>query len=296
MIAFLYIIALLILGMIFAYFYRRVLSFKKRYKYFVRENNRLREENKKIKRLAKIKSEFIAMTVHQLRTPLAKIKWILYAFINGDFGSLDKKQKDVLEGAYHANEKMVLLLKDLLDISKTEDVGLGYHFDKGSIETVAEGLIKSFSLAARQKKIDLVLEKPKERIPEIMMDSRKISLALGNLIDNALKYTGEGGRVEISLENLEDCVKISVKDNGIGIPEDEKEKIFTQFFRAKNAESSVEDGTGLGLYIVKNIVKIHGGKIWFESKEGEGTVFSFTIPFRGEDEIKKDVEKFIENM
>lgn len=257
---------------------------------------RLRRNNKKLRRMAKIKSEFITMTVHQLRTPLAKVKWILYSAANGDLGSLNKEQKDALESAYNANQNMVNLLNDLLEMSKSEDVDLGYKFAKSSIGTVVEGTVKSFALAARQKKINLVLNKATDSIPEITMDSHKIGLAVGNLIDNAIKYTPEGGSVEVSLENLGDRVKVSVKDSGIGIPKEEQGKIFTEFFRAKNAASVKEDGTGLGLYIVKNIVKIHGGNIGFESEEGKGSVFHFTVPFRREEEIKKGVDEFVDGI
>ncbi len=276
------IILMAVIGLIVAHFYYDIF--------------RLRKMNKKLRRMAKIKSEFIAMTVHQLRTPLAKVKWILYAIANGDMGVLNKEQKEALDSAYHANQNMVALLNDLLEMSKTEDAGLGYKFAKDSMAAVVEGAVKSFALAAKQKKINLVLGEIPGEIPEIVMDSRKMGLAVGNLIDNALKYTPEGGTVEVSLENLGDRVKVSVKDNGIGIPKEEQGKIFTEFFRARNAESVKEDGTGLGLYIVKNIVKIHGGEIGFESEEGKGSVFHFTVPFREAEEIKKAADEFAENI
>ena len=206
------IILILIVGFILFHFYCDIL--------------RLRRMNKKITQMAKIKSEFITMTVHQLRTPLAKAKWILYSVINEDIGPLNKEQKDVLESAYNANQNMVNLLNDLLEMSKAEDVDLGYNFTKSSIKTVVEGTVKSFALPAKHKDISLVLDKIPDSIPEIVMDSRKIGLALGNLIDNALKYTPEGGEIKVSLENLGDYVKVAVKDSGIGIPKEEKNKIF----------------------------------------------------------------------
>ena len=160
----------------------------------------------------------------------------------------------------------------------------------------SEETVKNFSFAARKKNIDLILMKEDGGIPELTLDSRKIELVLGNLIDNAINYTPEGGRIGVIMENFGDYVKVSVKDNGIGIPREDAERIFSRFFRAKNAIRVETDGTGLGLYIAQNIIKAHGGDIWFESEKDKGTTFYFTIPFRSEKEIKKNLESFIKNI
>ena len=254
------------------------------------------KELKKTKTLDKVKSEFISIAAHQLRTPLTKIKWSLKSLMSGDYGAVNPRQLEVLKDGYLSNEKMIKLINDLLDLSKLEDMNLGYSFKKSKIEDIAEAAIESFSSMAKEKGVDLILKKPKAPVPPITMDSRKISLVFGNLIDNALNYTPKGGKVEVALENSGKHVTVSVRDNGIGIPEEDIKGIFTRFFRAKNAIRIKTDGTGLGLYIAKSIVKIHGGNMRVESEEGKGTVFYFTIPLHPEGEVRRNIEIFLKSI
>jgi len=254
------------------------------------------KELKRIKTMDKIKSEFISIAAHQLRTPLAKIKWSLKSLMGGDYGAVNPEQAEVLKEGYQANEKMIKLINDLLDLSKIEDVNLGYSFERSKIEDIAEGVVKTFSSTAKEKGVSLVFKKPKTAIPPIMMDPRKISLVFSNLIDNALNYTPKGGKVEIALENKGGRVIVSVRDNGIGIPKEDMKGIFARFFRAKNAIRVKTDGTGLGLYIAKNVVKIHGGDMRAESEEGKGTAFYFSIPLHPENEIEKNIEIFLKSI
>ncbi len=254
------------------------------------------KELRKIKTLDKIKSEFISIAAHQLRTPLAKVKWSLKSLMGGDYGVVSAEQMKVLEESYRSNEKMIKMINDLLDLSKIEDMSLGYSFEKSKIEDIVERAIESFSSTAKEKGVSLVFKKPKTSIPPIILDSRKIALVFSNLIDNALNYTPKGGRVEVSLENSGKRVMVSVKDNGIGIPKEDMKGIFTRFFRAKNAIRVKTDGTGLGLYIAKNVVKIHGGDMRAESEEGKGTSFYFTIPLHPEGQVKKNIEIFLKSI
>jgi two-component system sensor histidine kinase VicK len=117
-------------------------------------------------------------------------------------------------------------------------------------------------------------------LPKIRFDSERIKLALQNLVDNAIAYTPSGGKVEVSLKRKKNCVEVAVKDTGVGIPKEQASRVFSKFFRGSNVVKLDTEGTGLGLYITKNIIEKHGGKIWFESKEGKGTTFYFTLPFK----------------
>jgi len=262
----------------------------------LREIVSLQKELKKIKALERVKTEFISVAAHQLRTPLAKIKWSLRLLMNGDFGAVNSEQKEALESGYESNEKMIKLINDFLDLSKVEDVNLGYDFKEESIERVAEEVVKSFMAQAKDKGVELILSKSEYPIPPIMMDSRKISMVFSNLIDNALSYTPKGGKIEVTLENKEDYVNVLVKDNGIGIPKEEVKRLFARFFRAKNAIRIKTEGTGLGLHIARSIVQIHGGDMRVESEEGKGSSFYFTIPFHSKEKVDKNIASFLKSL
>jgi len=129
------------------------------------------------------------------------------------------------------------------------------------------------------KKISLSMDIPQEKLPKVNIDKEKMELAVQNLLENAAKYTPEGGSILISIEKHEAEVVFKIKDTGVGIPESEHERIFTKFFRGDNVIKMETEGSGLGLYTTRNIIDAHRGKIWFESTEGKGTTFYFSIPF-----------------
>ncbi|MBU3925793.1 HAMP domain-containing histidine kinase [Patescibacteria group bacterium] len=292
---------LYIVGGIFGFFFLSTIILlirghfiKKENKSLISDNVRLLEDNKTIKEVETMKSEFITTVAHQIRTPLTRIKWAIQTVMNGETGKITQEQKEVLETGYNANQSMVVIINNLLESAKTEATYLGYNFQETFLEQIVSKVVNDFMPVANQKKINLEFLTNQKTLPAVKIDTEKISLALGNLLDNAMFYTPEGGRVSVILENFGDCAKISVKDTGIGVPKDSLDKLFTRFFRAKNAVSVKTEGSGLGLYITKNIIMMHGGEIWVESKEGEGTTFYFTIPFLGES-AGRTAQDFIEN-
>jgi signal transduction histidine kinase len=135
---------------------------------------------------------------------------------------------------------------------------------------------------AKRKKLKLIFQKPKDKVPKIEIDPEKISIVFQNLLDNAIHYTKSEGMIKFSIKYLKNKKEIfvSVKDSGIGIPESQQKRVFQRFFRAVNAVKTETVGTGLGLFITKNIIEAHHGKIWFESVENKGTTFYFTIPVK----------------
>ncbi|HED38489.1 MAG TPA: HAMP domain-containing histidine kinase, partial [Ignavibacteria bacterium] len=145
------------------------------------------------------------------------------------------------------------------------------------IKTVEE-VISNVSILAKERNITLEFEKPKEYLDPFVFDANKMPLALQNLIDNAIKYTPPGGNVKVSIEKKGKYIEIRVKDSGVGIPNDQRKRLFSKFFRARNVLRMQTAGSGLGLFIVKNIITRHGGKIDVKSKEGEGSTFYFTLP------------------
>jgi len=244
----------------------------------VDEIEKLKEENEHLKKMVGLKSELISITAHQLRTSLSAFKWMLKMFLNKDFGALSTEQEAFLNRSYESNERMIRLVSEMLTINKTEDTILKYDFITSDLENLIEGVIFEFEGESHEKSIELIYLKSKEKIPEFKLDQDKVRVVLQNLIDNALKYSDHGDHIFISAKISGNMVEVSVKDTGIGISQEQQEKIFEKFFRADNARKKESVGSGLGLYTVKTIVEKHGGKLWFESQEGQGSTFFFTLP------------------
>jgi len=241
------------------------------------------------KMVERIKTEFVSLAAHQLRTPLSAIKWTLRMLLDGDLGEITKKQREFIEKTYQSNERMINLINDLLDVTRIEEGRYLYKPVLSAFENVVQFVVNSYQDETKRKNITLEFKKPRTKLPRITIDVEKVRLAIQNLLDNAVRYTPSGGKITISLESLNEGkeIQLSIKDTGVGIPQDQQERVFTKFFRAANVMRMETEGSGLGLFIIKNIIEAHGGKIWFESKEGEGTTFFFSIP------VKKEFEEFL---
>ncbi len=225
-------------------------------------------------------SEFVSLTAHQLRTPLSAIKGALRMLLDGDFGEITTEQRDCIEKIYRSNQRMVALVDNLLDATRIGEGRYCYKPTPVQIENTVRLVVDSFKEEAKRKKIKLEFKKPKTKLPKVKVDQGKIRIAINNLLDNAIRYTPAGGEVTVSLKRGKKEIEFSVKDTGAGIPKSQKEHIFTKFFRGTNAVRIETEGIGLGLFIAKNIIEAHGGKIWFESKENKGTTFHFTLPMQ----------------
>lgn len=234
------------------------------------------------KLIEKMKAEFVSVAAHQLRTPLSAIKWTLKMILDGDLGEVSEQQKDFLEKAYQSNERMINLINDLLNVTRIEEGRFLYKPILTSIEDIVQSVLNSYKEMIERKNINLEFQKPEKELPKTKIDVEKISLAIQNLLDNAIKYNREGGKIIISLKHIGDKIEFSIKDNGVGIPKDQQERVFSKFFRGANALKMETEGSGLGLFIAKNIIEAHGGNLWFESEENVGTTFYFTIPIRNE--------------
>ena len=230
----------------------------------------------------RLKTEFVSISAHQLRTPLSAVKWTLRMILDGDLGEISKDQREFLLKTYKSNQRMIRLINDLLNVTRIEEGRFIYNTKKQNIIKIAQEVVNSCSALVKRKKLKLSFQKPKNKIPNIEVDPEKISIAFQNLLDNAIHYTKPGGTIKFSIKYLKNKkeIFISVKDTGVGIPEDQKKRVFKRFFRAANAVKTETVGTGLGLFITKNIIEAHHGKIWFESIESKGTTFYFTIPIK----------------
>lgn len=227
-----------------------------------------------------MKSEFVSLTAHQLRTPLSAMKWTMKMILDGELGKINKEQREFLTDSYDSNERMIYLINDLLNIARIEEGKFLYELTLVDLLEMVQMIITSFREKARERKIKIEFKKPTKAIPKLMLDSKKIKMAIENLLDNAIRYNLSGGKVIISLDMVGNEVRFSIKDSGVGIPKSQQRRLFTKFFRAINVMKMDTRGSGLGLYIVKNIIETHKGKIWFESKLNKGTTFYFTLPIK----------------
>ncbi len=230
----------------------------------------------RLKLLERIRQDFVANVSHELRTPIASIKGYSETLLEG---AVDDKSvaKDFLRVIYQESERLASLIDDLLDLSKIESGRMEMEFAPCELHPIVAACVEALRKKAEEKGVKVLIAFGDE-IPKVMADERRLSQVLLNLIDNAIKYTPEGGSVTISASQKDMCVQVDVSDTGIGIPEKDLPRIFERFYRVDKARSRELGGTGLGLAIVKHIVLAHGGDVWVKSRLGSGSVFSFTIP------------------
>lgn len=252
--------------------------------------------NRRLKEIDQMKTEFISVASHQMRTPLSATKWVLRMILDGDLGPLNVQQKEMLAKGYQTNERMIMLINDLLDVSRIEEGRFQYRFVHMSLEEVVDSSIQELSESIKKKDIKFVYKKPKTDLPKVNIDPQKMRLVVQNLVDNALKYTPAGGQITISLKDEKTHVICGITDSGVGIPRDQQSRIFSKFFRADNVIRMQTDGSGLGLFIVKSIIEKHHGYVWFESTEGRGATFYFSLPLQPVALDTTKFEEFIKNI
>lgn len=247
-------------------------------KLLVRKDIELTRANDQLRELDHSKSEFISVVSHQLRTPLSAIKWALNMLLEGDLGILTPEQESMLRKGYESNERMIRLVNDILAVSRIEASKSAHEPIVLYLEDILDKVILDVESLRSKKNITIEWSPSPKKFGKVMVDSRSMYVVFDNLLTNAIKYTPDNGVVSIMLEKQGDHeVRVAIRDSGIGIPAMEQKSIFTRFYRSKNAIESETDGFGLGLYIVKQIVIKHGGKIWFESVENKGTAFFVSL-------------------
>lgn len=232
------------------------------------------------KKIDEIKSEFVSTASHELRSPLAAIKSAVQLILKGQTGKINKTQAKFLSLAERNINRLTNILNNLLDLSKIESGKIGMKSEELDLIGPVEFILSSLKPQADRKSIQLKMEVPKG-LPSVYGDREKIEQILTNLIGNALKFTPEGGTVSVSAASLdgeENMAFISVKDTGIGIFEDQLDKIFEKFHLVEGSLQRSVSGTGLGLAITKGLVEAHSGKIWVESEPEKGSIFTFTLP------------------
>ena len=223
------------------------------------------------------KREFVSIAAHQLRTPLTGMSWTVESLLSEAKGKLNEAQKELVGLGLDAIHRMIDLVNDLLDVSRIEEGKFGIKAKRLSIEPLLSHALAHLRGQAEKKGVKISCEVAKD-LPLLTLDADKIDFVLNNIIDNAIKYTPQGGSVTARAYLEGNAVVVAVADTGIGIPASEQGRVFTKFFRSEKALLFHTDGSGLGLYVAKNIVEQHGGTIQFESKENQGTTFFISIP------------------
>lgn len=224
------------------------------------------------------KSDFISIASHQLRTPLGSIKWNLEMLVNGEFGQLPDQAADVLGQIMASNERMIAIVNDLLSVSRIERRQIANKPETVEVLPIVKSVIGETDVMAKENNVTVTSQMTCEHSPFVLVDPKLFHEVVENLITNAIKYNHKGGKVSVYLSCPTAMVRVSVADTGEGIPSEEKDRIFTKFFRGNIAIRGDTDGTGLGLFVVKSYVELWGGKAWFESEEGKGSIFYLELP------------------
>jgi len=253
-------------------------------------SNDLQQCNIDLSRLANERQNlfhFLSMAAHDLKAPLSAVQTYFGALLGGFTGELSTRQTDILERCSTRIAQLLELINDLLDISKIEAGQLVTEMEEVRLKTIVDGPVEMGHTLAERKGLKLEVDMPK-KLPHLYVASTRLQNALTQLISNAITYTDPGGSVKLKIVNSPNTVRFEVSDTGIGIPKEELDQVFKEFFRASNVKAK---GSGLGLSIVKGIIEAHGGDIRAESpcpETGKGSLFTFTIPKKGKEITKEN--------
>lgn len=260
-----------------AQLYNRIKNFNLELKKRVEQaTNDLIIANKELKRLNQIKSDFVSTVSHELRTPLTSVQGYVSLIFDGDAGPISEEQKEFLGIVKEESERLTRLISDLLDISKIEAGKMNMVFNNFNILEFMKNYRREVQRMSSAKSIRTEIMVP-DRMPNIKADADKIKQIFDNLVSNAIKFSGKNTTLKIAVKETPDKIQVDVADEGIGIAEKDLKTIFEKFQQVDSKMTRKAGGTGLGLPITKHLVEAHGGKIWVQSKLGEGSTFSFTL-------------------
>jgi len=230
--------------------------------------------------LQRTQKDFITVVAHQLRTPLSGLSWVFELLAKKEIGPLTLEQEQAIDQGKKAVAESLKTVEDLLSAAQIEEGKFGFQFTVTDLSQIIEDAFTKFEPSAQKDNVKLIFYRPSFKLEPFAMDPMRVKLVLEILIDNAIKYNVKNGEVKVKIASIPNkpFISISVEDTGMGIDSEDLSKLFTKFFRAQNVMKEKTSGIGLGLYLAKNIIERHGGKIWVQSVAGRGSVFTFTLP------------------
>ncbi|MBD3362145.1 PAS domain S-box protein [Candidatus Dojkabacteria bacterium] len=244
------------------------------------------------KAIENVKSEFISLVSHQLKTPISTIRWYTEAMIQGDMGDMSDLQKEALQTVYSSSARMANLIQIFLHVSKIEMGSFRYEPEPLNIAEEIRKVENKLKVNLERKNMEVEI-KEDAQLPLVDYDANLLDVIIQNLFSNAIKYSDENTKIEITVKKIGNNIEIIMKDQGCGIPQDQHAKIFSKMFRADNAKQIDPNGTGLGLYIVKKILDKTGGEIAFKSEEDVGTTFFIKLPIRRKSDKIRELKEGI---
>jgi signal transduction histidine kinase len=245
-----------------------------------RMNDELRRLYEEIETVSRHKSEFVANMSHELRTPLNAIIGFSELLQQQSFGELNDRQLGYVDDVLGAGQHLLAVINDILDLAKIESGLMELEVSDMSLRRVLESGLTMHAERAAKDGVELRLELPPREI-ELRADERKLRQVVFNLMSNAVKFTPDGGRIDVRASVSNGTVEVAVHDTGPGIAVEDQALIFEEFKQARNAAGTRTEGTGLGLPLARRFIELHGGHLWVESEEGAGSTFKFTLPTGG---------------
>jgi signal transduction histidine kinase len=243
------------------------------------QNRQLRILNAELQQLSDLKSQFVSIAAHELRSPLTTIYGYLELLLYEQSGDLTAVQRDYVETARNGTTRLMTITRDLLSTTQIESGQVELLLRPENLMALVETVIAELKPQITDKQQAIIIH-VSDDLPLALCDNTRTAQIITNLVNNASKYTSHNGQITVTISAAADdgYLQVSVADTGVGIPSEDQEKIFSRFFRARTATMTGATGTGLGLHITRNLVELHGGRIWFESQVNKGSTFCFTLP------------------
>jgi len=236
------------------------------------------EQLEKLKEIDTMKEEYFYATSHEFKTPLTTIVCLTKMLLDEKIGKLSEQQKEALDLVYHDSKRLRGAVQKILDIARIESGKMTYNIEEIDLNRLFDEALETVKILIDAKNLT-VNKKISSKLPKVLVDKERLALVIENLMTNSIKFTPVGGRINITASKEKDNVLVEVHDTGVGIPEEDTEKIFEKYYQVKSGAGDTTGGSGLGLMICEKIVEGLGGKIWAESKLGEGSKFKFTLPY-----------------